>query len=64
MATFRLQLPAIFRWLIWATTVCFLWAAGHSAAVSSDRSRPGDDIAIYHLKPDERGEAVWMTLEN
>lgn len=62
MSNTRMRRPAIVRWLIWTTTACCLSAAGHSAAVSNGPSRPGDEIAVYHLTPDERGGKAYKLV--
>jgi hypothetical protein len=62
MSNTRLRRPAFVRWLIWTTTACCLSAAGHSAALSDGPSRPGDEIAVYHLTPDERGGKAYKLV--
>lgn len=62
MANFRLRRPVTFRWLIWAIAACGIFTAGHSAAVSSGPNRPGDEIAIHHLTPDERGGKAYQLV--
>ncbi len=62
MAYFRLRLPVIFRWLIWATAACCISTAGHSAAVPTGQNRPGDEIAVYQLAPDERGGKAYRMV--
>jgi len=62
MASFRLRIPLMFKWLIWTTAAWGLFTAGHSAVAFSGPIRPEDGIAIYRLPPEKGGGQAYKLV--